>query len=177
MDPVLYDALVADELARSLPEPVGVRALRYNNPFWAALFGRGNAEKTVSTTIKVIEVARDFGPKRTIAKADAAVAEATVKNRIDESAIDVELKREQLAEAKLRNTRQELENARLAQALNADQQRRRLIEQATRRGELDIADALRALGASDVLALGAVGSRPLEIEQHREQDDPGNNDH
>lgn len=172
LDPVLYDALVADEVARLTPEPVGVRSLRYENPFWATLFGKGSAEKTLSTVAEVIEVARDFGPKRTIAKADAAVAEATVENRIAESDLDVELKREKLTEARLRNERLGLENVRFTQALSADQQRRRLIEQATRRGQLDIADALRALDPGDAQALGELGRRPLEIEERREQDDP-----
>lgn len=172
LDPVLYDALVADELARLTPEPVGVRSLRYENPFWATLFGKGSAEKTVSTAVEVIEVARDFGPKRKMAKADAAVAEATVENRIAESDLDLELKREKLTEARLRNERLVLENARFAQALSADQQRRSLIEQAERRGQLDIADAIRALDPGDAQALGELGRRPLEIEQRKEQDDP-----
>jgi hypothetical protein len=171
MDPVLYDALVADELARAAPGRVSVRSLRYENPFWATLFGKGTSEKTVSTAVEVIEAARDFGPKRTMAKADAAVAEGTVENRIAESDLDVELKQEMLTEARLRNERLALENARFAQALSADQQRRRLIEQATRRGQLDIADALRALDVSDAQALGELGRRPLEIRAYNEQDD------
>jgi hypothetical protein len=171
LDPVLYDALVADELARSLPERVGVRSLGYSNPFWASLFGKANAEKTVSSTAQVLEVVRDYGSKRKMAKADAAVAEATIQNRIDESDLDVELKRQRLIEAQLRNERLAIENARLAEGLSADQQRRRLSEQAASRGELDMADTLRELDVGDALALAALGSRPLEIGQHREQDD------
>ena len=62
LDPVLYDALVADGLASLLPEAVSVRTLRYENPFWASLFGKGRAEGTVSTAVQVLEVARDYGP-------------------------------------------------------------------------------------------------------------------
>lgn len=171
LDPVLYDALVADELARSSPEELGVRTLRYENPFLAALFGKGRAEKTVSTAVEVIEVARDFGSKRTIAKADAAVAEATVDDRIIERDLDVALKREQLVEARLRNERRALENARLEQSLGADQQRRMLIDRAIRRGQIDIADALRVLDRGDVQALGELGRRQLEVESRWEDDD------
>jgi hypothetical protein len=171
LDPILYDALVADELARSLPEELGIRTLRYENPFLAALFGKGRAEKTVSTAVEVIEVAREFGPKRTIAKAEAAVAEATVENRITESDLDVALKREQLIETRLRNERRALENAHLEQALDADQQRRMLIDRAIRRGQIDIADALRALNPGDAEALGELGRRQLEVETRWEPDD------
>lgn len=73
--------------------------------------------KTVSTTVEVIEHARDFGPMRTMAKADATVAEAIVGNRIADSDLDVALKREQLVEARLRNERLALEVARWEQAL------------------------------------------------------------
>lgn len=171
LDPGLYDALIADELARSLPEELSIRTLRYENPFFAALFGKRRAEKTVSTAVEVIEVARDFGPKRTIGKAAAAVAEASVDNRIAESDLDVALKREQLIEARLRNERRALENARLEQALDADQQCRTLINRAIRRGQIDIADALRALDQGDVRALGELGRRPLEVEARSEPDD------
>jgi hypothetical protein len=171
LDPVLYGALVADELARSMPEPVGVRSLRYENPFWTSLFGKGAAEQTVSTTAQLIEVVRDFGPKRTTAKADAAVAEATVDNRIAESDLDVALKEQELIRARLLNERIALENERAAQALSADQQRRRLVEEATRHGQLDIADALRTLSLADAQALSELGHRRLEIEEHSEADD------
>ncbi|MEY8017475.1 hypothetical protein [Mycobacterium servetii] len=89
IDPILYDALVADEVARLMPGRVGIRSLRYGSPFWAWLFGKATAEKTVSTTVKVLEVARDYGPKRKEAKADAAVAEATVGHKVAQSALDV----------------------------------------------------------------------------------------
>ena len=61
LDPVLYDALVADELASLLPEAVSVRTLRYENPFWASLFGKGRAEGTVSTAVQVLEVRVTMG--------------------------------------------------------------------------------------------------------------------
>jgi hypothetical protein len=54
----------------------------------------------------VLEVARDYGPKRKEAKADAADAEATVGHKVAQSALDVALKEEQLREARLKNERQ-----------------------------------------------------------------------
>jgi hypothetical protein len=171
IDPILYDALVADELALSLPGQIGVRAMRYENPFWTRIFGRGTAEKAVSTTVEVIKVARDFGPSRRIAKADAAFAQATVKDRIAESELDVDLKRERLVEAQLRNERLALENAGLYQALGADQQRRNLIDEAIRRGQLDVSDALRSLEPGDTQALWELGHRRLELQDSWEDDD------
>ena len=109
--------------------------------------------------------------KRTMAKADAAVAEATVQNRVAESDLDVALKQEQLVEARLRNERLALENAHLGQALSADQQRRTLVERAMQRGQLDIADALQALDPADARALGELGRRSLALEEHWERDD------
>jgi hypothetical protein len=171
LDSALYETLVADEVTRSLPGAVAVRTLRYANPFLASLFGKESAAKTVSTTVEVIEVARDFGPKRAMAKAEAAVAKATVENRIVESDIDVAIKQEQLVEARLRNRRLALENARIAQAIDAEQQHRILVERAMQQGQVDIADAIRALDTGDAKALGDLGHRPLEIEEYSEADD------
>src|SRR5205807_307579 len=109
-------------------------------------------EESVSTTVQVIEVVRDYKAKRAMAQADAAVVEATVPNRIAESDLDVALKQEELREALLRNERHELENAALRNALGPDEQRRRLVEGALRLRRIDIADAIRALGADDVQA-------------------------
>ena len=117
------------------------------------------------------EPGRMIEAKRTMAKADAAVAEATVQNRVAESDLDVALKQEQLVEARLRNERLALENAHLEQALSADQQRRTLVERAMQRGQLDIVDALQALDPADARALGELGRRSLELEEHWERDD------
>lgn len=171
LDPILYDALVADEVARLLPGRVGIRGLRYGSPLWAWLFGKSSAEKTISTTTKVLEVARDYGSKRKEGKADAAVAEATVGHRIAGSALDVELKAEQLREARLRNERLELENASRRVSLGNEQRRQWLIDEAIQRGQLDIAEAIRALSDGDVQALAGVGNQQLQIEQRQEPDD------
>jgi hypothetical protein len=172
IDPVLYDALVADDLIRNLPERVGIRELHYQNPFWASLLGKGRAEKTISTTAEVIEVIRDYGPTRKIAKAEAAVAEASVGPRLAEQHIDVEIKQERLAQARLQTERLWLENQRLRQSLGADEHRRILIERAVQGGQLDYADAIRALSTNDVQALGQLSQRTLELNQRSEEDPP-----
>ena len=171
IDPILYDALVADELARSLPDQARVRTLRYENPFLASIFGKKNAEKTVSTTASVLEVARDFGSMRRIGQADAVVAEETVGNRIVRSDLELAILQQELLERELRNERTALENAAIRQALGADQQQRRLIDEALRRGRPDIADAIRSLESGDAQALGELGHQPLELEEHWEPDD------
>ena len=93
----------------------------------------------------MLEVARDYGPRRKEAKADAAVAEATVGHKVAQSALDVALKEEQLREARLKNERLELENASRRVTLGAEQRRQLLIDRAIQDGKLDIADAIRAL--------------------------------
>ncbi len=173
IDPILYDALVADEVARLMPGRVGVSSLRYGSPFWAWLFGKTTAEKTVSTTVKVLEIARDYGPKRKEAKADAAVAEATVGHKVAESALDVALKGEKLREARLRNERLELENASRRVTLGAEQRRQLLIDWAIQHREMDIADAIRALTPGEAQALAELGHQPLQIEERQEPDETG----
>jgi hypothetical protein len=171
LDPVLYDALVADQVARLMPGRVDIRGLRYGSPLWAWLVGKTTAEKTASTTVKVFEVARDYGPKRREAKADAVVAEATVGHRIAESALDVDIKAEKLREARLKNERLELENASRRMSLGAQQRRQWLVDEAIRQGRLDIADAIDALSDGDVQALAGLGSQRLQIEERHEPDD------
>jgi hypothetical protein len=171
LDPALYDALVANEVARALPARVAVRSLSYENPFWMSLFGKGDAEKTVSTMVNVVEVARDFGPKRSMAKADAAVAEATVTHRVAESELDVALKQEQLRAARLRNDRIALENASLRLSLGAEERRRVLIERAIQRGLIGIADAIQALAPGDVQALSELEQGNIQVAEHDEPDE------
>ncbi|WP_261876716.1 hypothetical protein [Mycobacterium marinum] len=171
LDPILYDALVADQVARLMPGRVDIRGLHYGSPLWAWLIGKTTAEKTASTTVKVFEVARDYGPRRREAKADAVVAEATVGHRIADSALDIDIKAEKLREARLKNERLELENASRRMSLGAQQRRQWLIDEAIRLGRLDIADAIDALGDGDVQALGGLGNQPLQIEERHEPDD------
>lgn len=125
----------------------------------------------MSTAVEVIEVARDFGPKRTMAKADAAVAQATVPDRIADSRIDTLLKVEELRQAQLRTKLLEQEVADRRQALSPEDLRRVLVDRAIRRGQLDVADALRALDASDLPALGQLGQRSLEFIERSEPDE------
>lgn len=115
-------------------------------------------------------LARDFGPKRDMAKADAAVAKATTGDRIEESRLQVEEARLRNEERRLHNERLALENRRLAASVGIDELKRQLIEQAVRRGELDIADAIEVLDAGDVQAFAELALRPLELQERSEPD-------
>ena len=170
IDPVLYQALVADALARELPGSVRVRELRYSNPFFKRLFGKGPTEKAVSTTAQVIETVSTLGPNRTMAKADAEVATRTVDHRVEDSSLDVEMKRLAVQREREALLRDRIENAHALERLNADRVQRSMIEQAVRAGLLDVGDAIEALGTEDALALGGLGVRQLELEQHYETD-------
>jgi hypothetical protein len=171
-DPVLYQALVADSMARLAPTPVRVRELRYENPFFKRLFGKGPTETTISTTAQVIETVSTIGSTRRMAQADAAVAERTVDHRVEDASLDLELKRLKVQREREALTRDRIENARAVERLDADRVQRSLIESATRDGLLDVADAIEALEGPDAVALGALGLRQLELEEHTEPDDP-----
>jgi hypothetical protein len=67
LDPLLYHALVADDVARLMPTEVLVRQLRYENPFFQRLFGKGTAEHTISTAAQVIETVSTLGSTRKMA--------------------------------------------------------------------------------------------------------------
>lgn len=172
IDPVLYQALVADVLARLAPGAVGVRELRYENPFFQRLFGKGTAEQTISATAQVIETVGTIGSTRKIAKADAAVAEATVRDRIEASDLEVERQRIELEREKQALLAARIANARAIERLNVDRVQRALSEAALRDGRVDIADAIQALDPADAAALGELVIQPLELEVQYEQDPP-----
>jgi hypothetical protein len=171
LDPLLYDALVADAVARSLPGQVRVRQLRYENPLFKRLFGKGAAEQTISTTAQVIETVSTLGPTRKIAKADAEVAERTVDQRVADSDLDLQLKRLRVQREQEALIAERIANARALEALQADRHQRAIAEAAARDGQLDIADAVRDLNAADAAALGELGQHRLELELHYELDD------
>lgn len=171
LDPLLYQALVADSVARLMPGEVGVRQLRYENPFFNRLFGKGTAEETISTAAQVIETVSTLGSTRKMARADADVAERTVDQRVEDSGLDVQLKRLKVEREREALVADQIANARAAEALQADRRQRAIVEAAMRRGLLDIADVLQALDASDASALGELGQQHLELEEHYERDD------
>jgi hypothetical protein len=169
LDPSLYHALVADAVTRQLPGAIGVRELRYENPFFKRLFGKGTAEQTISTTAQVIETVCTLGSTRKMAKADAEVAQDTVDHRIEDSELDVQLKRIKVAREQEALIADRIANVREAQAL--DRPQRALIDVAMRAGRLDVADALRELDAGDAAALGELGLQHVELEERHEHDD------
>lgn len=173
IDPGLYQALVADSMSRLAPGAVGVRELRYENPFFKRLFGKGPAEKTISTTAQVIETVSTLGPNRKMAQADAAVAERTIDHRVEDSSLDVELKRLAVEREREALLRDRIENARAIERLNADRVQRSMIESAIRDGLLDVADAIEALDGDEALALGGIGVRQLALQEHSEPDAGG----
>ncbi|MDA8314563.1 MAG: hypothetical protein M0010_05235, partial [Actinomycetota bacterium] len=156
IDPTLYQALVADTLARLAPGRVGVRELRYQNPFFQRLFGKGTAEKTISATAQVIETVAMIGPTRSMAKADAAVATATVEDRIEASNLDVERQRVALEREKQALIADQLQNERSLERLSFERVQRSLAEAALQAGRLDMADSIRALDPPDAAALGEI---------------------
>lgn len=171
LDPVLYHALVADALARGAPDGVGVRELRYSNPFFKRLFGKGTAETTISATAQVIETVSTLGSTRKMAEADATVARGTVEHRIKDSELDLELKRLEIGREREALLADRIANARAIGELGAERRQRAIAEAAIGRGQLDIADAVRELDPSDAAALGELGLRRLELEEHYERDD------
>jgi hypothetical protein len=173
LDPILYQALVSDALARFTPGAVGVSELRYENPFFQRLFGKGMAEKTISSTAQVIDTVGTIGSTRKMAKADASVAEGTVGHRIEASEVDVELKRVALERERQALLADRIANARSLERLNVDRIQRAVVEAAIQAGQLDIADAIQELDGSDAAALGELGLQYLELEEKYQDDDPG----
>ena len=171
-DPVLYHALVAESLARLTPSAVGVRELRYSNPMFSRLFGKGAAEKTISTTVQVIETISTIGATRKMAQADAAVAQQTVDHRVEDSILDVELKRLAVKREQQAFIRDQIENAQAFDRLNAERTQRSMVLSAVRIGQLDIADSIEALEPGDARALGGLGFRQVELDEHFEDDEP-----
>jgi hypothetical protein len=164
LDPVLYQALVSDVVGRLAPEEVGVRELRYTNPFFKRLFGKGTAEKTVSTAAQVIETVGTLGSTRRMARADAEVAERTVDDRVEGSDLDVQLKRLRVEREREALIADQLANARTAgELLAADRLQRALTDVARRRGFLDIADTIEELDGADAIALGELARQRLEL--------------
>lgn len=170
-DPVLYQALVAEALSRLAPGPVGVHEMRYANPFFKRLFGKGETEKTISTTAQVLETVCTLGSTRKMAKADAAVAERTVRDRVADSQLDVERKRVALERDQQALLKEKLENLRTLEGLSEDRARPWLVDAAIGAGLLDIADAVDALSRADAAALAGLARRPIELEERGEPDD------
>jgi hypothetical protein len=172
LDPVLYNALVADALARGAPGGVIVSELRYSNPFFERLIGKGTSEKTVTTAAEVLKTVVTIGSTRKIAKAEATVAEGTVEHRIKDKKLDLELKHLEIELKKEKLIAERIANVSAFGEFDAKRRQRAIADAAIERGQPDIADAVRELDPSDAAALGELGLRHLELEEHYERDDP-----
>lgn len=170
LDPVLYQALVAERVTRLSPDLIFVREMRYSNPFGEVVAGVGAAEKAVKTTAGVVETAATLGSRRKISKAEAQIAKETIEDRIEESRLSVELRREELRRARIENAmaEEELLSKRIqnAQALESMSPRRRqqaLVDHFTASGQLDEADAIATADPADAAALAQFALRPPEL--------------
>jgi hypothetical protein len=175
LDPQLYGALVAERIARLAPGDVVVRELRY--PFAEVVAGVGTAEKVVKTTAGVIETTATLGSRRRLKRVEADIAAATMEDQIASSSLEVEFRREQLRAARIANESAEqdllakrIANAQALEGLNPRLRQQALVQHAVALGELDQADSIAALEASDVAALLSFAARPPELERSYEPD-------
>lgn len=168
LDPVLYQALVADVIAASMPEEAIVRQLRYENPFFVRLLGRRGAEQTITGTAQLIETVATVRSTRKMARDDATVSESTVTHRIEESEVNLEMKKVQLA-----REREALRADRIANEHAASQLRIQLsiVEVLQRGGFLDAADSVGELDEADAAALGQLALNGPVVEERWEPDE------
>jgi hypothetical protein len=184
IDPDLYQALVADQIAQLAPTEIAVREIRYRNPLAETMTAIGTGTEALTKGAGALETLATLGSRRKIKKAEAQVAEATVDDRVEGSRLDLELKSEQvrqarlasqLAEQKLLLAEQELlakriENEQALRALNGPQKVNALAERLRSAGQLDEADAVAALEPADGAALLELATRDPEVKQNYEPD-------
>jgi len=177
IDPDLYQALVADQIARLAPTEITVREIRYRNPLAETMTAVGTGAEALTKGAGALETLATLGSRRRIKKAEAQVAEETVDDRVESSRLDLELKREQLRQAQLANqlAEQELlskriENEQALRALNGPQKVDALAERLRSAGQLDEADAVAALEPTDGAALLELATRDPEVKQSYEPD-------
>lgn len=178
IDPDLYQALVADQIARLAPTEIAVREIRYRNPLAETMTAIGTGTEALTKGAGALETLATLGSRRKIKKAEAQVAEATADDRVENSRIDLDLKRERLRQARLASelAEQELlakriENERALRALNGPQKVNALAERLRSAGQLDEADAVAALASADGAALLELATRDPEVNQSYEPDD------
>jgi hypothetical protein len=177
VDPDLYQALVADQIAQLAPTEIAVREIRYRNPLAETMTAIGTGTEALTKGAGALETLATLGARRKIKKAEAHVAEATADDRVENSRLDLELKREQLRQAQLASqlAEQELlarriENEQALRALNGPQKVSALAERLRSVGQLDEADAVAALEPGDGAALLELATRDPEVKQSDEPD-------
>jgi hypothetical protein len=177
IDPDLYQALVADQIARLAPTEIVVREIRYRNPLAETMTAIGTGTEALTKGAGALETLATLGSRRKMKKAEAHVAQATVDDRVESSRIDLQLKREQLRQARLASelAEQELlakriENEQALRALNGPQKVNALAERLRSAGQLDEADTVAALEPADGAALLELATRDPEVKQSNEPD-------
>jgi hypothetical protein len=177
IDPDLYQALVADQIARLAPTEIAVREIRYRNPLAETMTAVGTGAEALTKGAGALETLATLGSRRRIKKAEAQVAEATVEDRVERSRLDLELKSEQVRQARLASqlAEQELlakriENEQALRALNGPQKVNALAERLRSVGQLDEADAVAALEPADGAALLERATRNPEVKKSYEPD-------
>lgn len=177
IDPDLYQALVADQIAQLALTEIAVREIRYQNPLAETMMAIGTGTEALTKGAGALETLATLGARRKIKKTEARVAEATADDRVENSRLDLELKREQVRQARLASqlTEQELlakriENEQALRALNGPQTVSALAERLRSAGQLDEADAVAALEPADGAALLELATRDPEVNQSDEPD-------
>ncbi len=74
VDPDLYQALVADQIARLAPTAITVREIRYRNPFAETMTAVGTGTQALTKGAGALETLATLGSRRKIKKTEARVA-------------------------------------------------------------------------------------------------------
>lgn len=82
LDPILYQALVAEQVARHISDEIIVREVRYSNPFSEVVTGVGAAQKAVKATAGVIETAATLGSRRKLKKLELGLQTRPLMTRL-----------------------------------------------------------------------------------------------
>lgn len=169
IDPELYQALVANEVARRAPDEIVVRRLQYSNPFGEELAAVGTGAEALSKTAGAIETIATLPDRRAMTKVDRRVAEATEQDRIrqeQERTRRAQLENELLEQEVLAKRIENLQ----ALSLDPQQQKQLIIQLFIVTGHLDLAEAAEALDPTDASALVALGARRPELQRSTEPD-------
>lgn len=177
IDPDLYQALVAAQIARLAPSEITVREISYRNPLVEALAAVGTGSEALSKAGGAIETLATLGPRRRIKRAEAEVAESTLDDRIEATRLDTDLKREAVRQARLANDIAEeelvarrIQNATAIRALAAAEKREALAARLRAAGKLDEADVIEALEPGDADALLDLATRGPNVIVSEEPD-------
>lgn len=177
IDPNLYHALVAQQVATLSPSAATVRSLRYENPISETLTAVGTGAEALSKTAGAIDTIATLSARRKIKNVEARVAEATADDEIESRRLAVELQREQLRQARLNSAIREqeliakqIENEQALHALTSVRKRDTLAEQLRQAGQLDEADVVAELEPADADAFLELGLRDPQVISRHEPD-------